>query len=264
MIINRPPGMAEPAAEVLHSPSELWSAPGPALGKVVSVCWNQPGGAAHTLKVYLAHFDSTGFAQRCFGDAGIACPEHIAGAVKKRQAEYFFGRLCAQAALAQRGLPQAQVSSGRMREPIWPAGIVGSITHSRAMAAAVILPAAHCSGIGIDVEEVVDAATSTTMLHSIVSEREYAYLCTLKPAHSLPLLLTLVFSAKESFFKGVFGAVNRYFDFDAIEVERIDLRTQTIHCKVVHGLCREWQPGDQCRIGFLLLDGGQLATAFAW
>ncbi|WP_244171285.1 hypothetical protein [Xanthomonas populi] len=64
----------------------------------------------------------------------------MARSVRKRQAEYFFGRLAARQALQHQALvvtgTYPYIATGSSREPIWPAQVIGSISHTNQLAAA--------------------------------------------------------------------------------------------------------------------------------
>ena len=75
----------------------------------------------------------------------------VAKAVKKRQREFGVGRACARRALAELGLAPQAILSGETREPLWPAGIVGSISHDRALGVAVVGRTERFLGFGVDV-----------------------------------------------------------------------------------------------------------------
>ena len=53
----------------------------------------------------------------------------LGDAVEKRRREFMTGRACAREALAGLGFPDSPVGSGTKGEPLWPPGVVGSITH---------------------------------------------------------------------------------------------------------------------------------------
>lgn len=214
--------------------------------------------------LHLVAFDATVFQQEHFGLAGIECPRYIGSAVRKRQAEYYHGRLCARAALKSLGR-DSTVGTGTMREPVWPPSIVGSITHGGALAAAVALPSIVCQGIGIDIEQVPITAEAQYALRSkCVSVREYSLLESLKNRIDIGILLTLVFSAKESFFKATFPKVGYYFDFDVIEVRAIDLERNEMTFSVIAPPCAEWHVGAHLCIQYSLSPSGYLAALFAW
>ena len=68
-------------------------------------------------------------------------PTEIREAVAKRQREFLVGRYCAARALAHAGyLGDGWLPLGEDRLPVWPAGWIGSISHSRFGAVAVATP----------------------------------------------------------------------------------------------------------------------------
>jgi 4'-phosphopantetheinyl transferase EntD len=73
-------------------------------------------------------------------------------AVPKRREEFARGRAAARVALGELGLPPVAIHVGRERQPLWPPGIVGSITHCAELAWAVVAPAEGVTAIGVDVE----------------------------------------------------------------------------------------------------------------
>jgi|SRR5471032_121057 len=208
-------------------------------------------------------FDVHAFDDARFADAGIDCPPHIAHSAHKRKAHYFYGRLCAHEALKQLGCAGA-VGCGATRVPVWPEGVVGSITHSHALAAAVVAPASLCRGVGIDVEEVVTPEVWDALRHSVVSPAEYDLLQVLAGRTDLGTLLTLVFSAKESFFKASFSAVGRYFDFDALVLRDIDFERSELIFVLSVSLCAEWLLGQEVRITYQQSLFGCVATLCVW
>ena len=224
----------------------------------------QPVPQRAPLRLQLAHFDAGQFDERRFEQAGIALPATLQRAVRKRRAEFFFGRLCARAALAPLALAHTQVGIGASGEPLWPCGVAGSITHSSLMAAAVVLPTHGCNGIGLDLEAPPDSATLQAMRDTVMSAAEYDCLAGQASGLAMPILMTLLFSAKESYFKACFGVVRRYFDFDALELTGVDLARRTLAFTVTQTLCPEWQSGDRCHVQFMLLENGHVVTVFCW
>lgn len=225
-----------------------------------------PASEPHTAAnaVFVVRFDAARFESRRFSMHDLHCPPRIAASVRRRQAEFFWGRLCARAALERCGIAGRQVPIGPMREPVWPPGVVGSITHGNTLAAAVVLPAPRYGGIGIDIEAVTRAIEPASLLGTIVCGRELAYLRSVCAAPDLVRLLLLVFSAKESFFKAVFGLVNRFIDFDAIEVRHVDLDRQYLTFAVMREQGRRFLVGQTCRIGYAWLDDDHVMTRFCW
>lgn len=123
-------------------------------------------------------------------------PHHaaLARAGKKRQTEHLAGRIAAVHALRLFG-EKAVPGIGEQRQPLWPAGLYGSISHCGKTAVAVV----SRTPTGIDIERVFDDKLVASLAQEIATDSELAVL-----RHSSPgftLALTLAFSAKESLYK---------------------------------------------------------------
>jgi len=228
-------------------------------GQLYSAPWS-PGGVC----VYYVHFALSTFDRSLFEQTGIGLPANIAGSVAKRQAEYFYGRLCSRAALHAAGLRGVQIGTDAMRAPVWPAGYTGSITHNGSIAAAVVVREDEYAGIGIDIETVSHGSACDALRSTIVSRRELDYLESFNQGPCIDTLLTLVFSAKESFYKSVSKLVGRVLDFDVIELVNIDLTATALTFAVREPLGRQFQPGYRFQVEFKLLDDAHLMTEFHW
>ena len=212
----------------------------------------------------LVEFDAHGFNVDAFRAGGIALPPQIAGSVRKRQAEFFFGRLAARRALSACGIVPCEVAIGSSREPVWPGAVIGSISHSGHIAAAIALARSTYRGIGIDLEPVLGLDLLATVRATVLDEREYALLCTSAGAYPIDILCTLAFSAKESFFKGCFAAVRRYFDFSAVRLVGIDARARSLQLELLHTLCPELVEGSLFEVRFEFPDPDTVLTLFIW
>jgi 4'-phosphopantetheinyl transferase EntD len=78
--------------------------------------------------------------------------EAIAGASRLRRREFLSGRACAHAALRAIDRDGAPIGRGSMGEPLWPAGVVGSISHGGRLAGAVAARTADVWSVGLDIE----------------------------------------------------------------------------------------------------------------
>ncbi|WP_229632109.1 4'-phosphopantetheinyl transferase family protein [Pseudoduganella violaceinigra] len=190
-------------------------------------------------------------------------PATIERSVQKRQAEFFFGRLAAALAIQEHGHAAGQVTIGAMREPVFPAALAGTITHTGSVAAAAVLPAYYCQGFGIDIEQPI-AASSIDSVEQLVLDRFERILLQGLAQLPYPTALALVFSAKESFYKAVARAVGRIFDFSALRLEAFDLTAQRMRFVTQEALCADWPSGRRCEVAFCLLAGGEVLTAFSW
>lgn len=73
----------------------------------------------------------------------------VARAVEKRRLEYTTTRHLARTALGRLGLSPIAIGTGGNREPLWPAGIVGSMTHCRGYRAAAVAWGGGGGGVGL-------------------------------------------------------------------------------------------------------------------
>lgn len=223
---------------------------------------NMPSGIE--LSVYLGCFDIEKFSTEAFASAGIACPPGVARSVHKRQAEFYFGRLAARQALGALDIPGFDIGVGAARQPIWPVGVVGSISHTHTYAAATAMRRGACSGVGIDLEHLAGPDAAAALASTTVDAEELRYLETL--VHRLPIntLLTATFSAKESLFKAAFNEVGRYFDFSAARVFLVDPEAGIIRLRLAETLCKAFVEGQVCEIGFCFLGTDVVLTYFTW
>ncbi|MEP7050027.1 MAG: 4'-phosphopantetheinyl transferase superfamily protein [Pseudomonadota bacterium] len=117
-------------------------------------------------------------------------------AAEARRLEFRTGRACAHAALRALGLQPTPVLRGARREPLWPGGIVGSITHTAGFCAAAVAQTQDYRALGLDAE--LDARASADFVRRVCSAREIARCAELGP---IEYLANVVFSAKEAIHK---------------------------------------------------------------
>lgn len=161
--------------------------------------------------------------------------------VAKRQGEYLAGRLCAREAL-RRLCGQALVP-GRDEEgvPIWPAGMVGSITHGAGQAAALVAFGRHWRGLGLDLEKRLGAERAARLAGEILTPAEMERAAGLSP-EAFARHVTLTFSLKESLFKALYPLVLQRFYFHDAELLELgdDGRAELV---LLIDLGAEWRPG---------------------
>jgi 4'-phosphopantetheinyl transferase EntD len=146
-------------------------------------------------------------------------------AVEKRRREFITGRACARAALAHLGFDPVAIATGSYGEPLWPAGIVGSITHCRGYRASAVANVDEHGAIGIDAE--VHAPLPAGVLEVVASPHERARL---RGAGELQLDRAL-FSAKESIYKAWFGLTGDRLGFEDADVT-LDARDGTFEARL--------------------------------
>lgn len=123
-------------------------------------------------------------------------PHHakLARSGKKRQTEHLAGRIAAVHALRAFG-EKSVPGIGKNRQPIWPEGLYGSISHCGNTAIAIVAR----TPVGIDIEAVFSPQLADELASHIAGEEELAVLR--QSTLPFPLALTLAFSAKESLYK---------------------------------------------------------------
>jgi 4'-phosphopantetheinyl transferase EntD len=143
-------------------------------------------------------------------------PAHLAHASSGRRAEFAAGRRCAESALADLGVMSTALARDRDGVPRWPAGTIGSITHTRGFVGAVVALRRDLRGLGLDAE--CHAALPDrlrTRIQCCAGEWSAADEATSGATEPGSLL----FSAKESVYKLWFPIIRRPVAFPSIHVE---------------------------------------------
>lgn len=142
--------------------------------------------------------------------------EAVAGAGPARRREFLCGRACAHAALAAIGRDAGPIGVGRGRQPLWPPGAVGSISHAGDWAGAVVARTEDAWAIGFDME-VLDPPLTPDVERLVLTEQE-------RSPGSLddqpaPHRSKVAFSAKECVYKCLFPATGWTLDFGDVTVD---------------------------------------------
>lgn len=113
-----------------------------------------------------------------------------------REQEYSLGRYCAKQAMNAIGIDCDNIQSSSHGFPIWPKGIVGSISHSKGTCLSAVAKSEDFQAIGIDVEKF--NRMKERSIERITHPKEIAEIGSdLKKS-------TLLFSIKEAFYKAQF------------------------------------------------------------
>ncbi|MCB1027750.1 MAG: 4'-phosphopantetheinyl transferase superfamily protein [Microthrixaceae bacterium] len=140
--------------------------------------------------------------------AHLIGPEHVhlERMAPGRRREFATGRALAHRAVRDLGCGDVPIEVGPHRAPLWPPGIVGSITHADDWCAVAVTNDPAIAAIGIDVEP--DRPIEPELWPQICTAAE------LDRLYALPLddrghACRTVFSAKESFYKAQFCLTSR-------------------------------------------------------
>ena len=144
--------------------------------------------------------------------AGEAAP--LTRALPARVAEFTAGRHAARLAMQNIGLAPQRVLTAPDRAPIWPAGMVGSISHCARWCVAVVAQEADCRALGIDIED--DSPLPDALAAEVCSAAESE-----KQAAS-PHGAKGIFCAKEAAYKAQYPLTQTLFGFDRLAVHMQD------------------------------------------
>jgi len=141
---------------------------------------------------------------------------YIRKAAPKRRAEFGTGRVYARRALAALGVVPGPLLSGADRAPLWPTGIIGSITHTSSYCAVVARRSPPCRSVGLDAEVLRPLDDAMVNLVSTPAERG---LLSGRPRRGRDALALLLFSAKEAYYKLQYQITGRTLDFQDIDID---------------------------------------------
>ena len=136
----------------------------------------------------------------------------VARAVEKRRREFTTARACAREALARLGQPQRPIPPGPRGEPLWPAGVVGSITHCEGYRGCAVADDADLLSIGVDAER--NEPLPDGLLGDIALPEERGMLLALAREDPTVCWDRLLFSAKETVYKAWYPLAERWLGFE--------------------------------------------------
>ena len=155
----------------------------------------------------------------------------------KRLSDFSTGRYCAMNALEQLGIHDAIIPIGEEREPIWPGGIVGSISHCDRLTGAIVAKKSDHISLGLDIEEI--GMVTPVLWDLVFTEKEKVFLAGISEKERR-IQSTALFSIKEAFYKFQFPLTKIFLDFLDVEValplmNNVKLLSKKIHStSVVH------------------------------
>ncbi len=132
-----------------------------------------------------------------------------------RRVEFTLGRLAARRAMRSLGARLGAIPMAPDRSPIWPEGLVGSITHSDGLAVAVAGYSKDWLGLGIDLEPAT--GLEVDLIDEIARPEERADL-----GDQRLLAAKRLFSVKEAAYKAQYPITGVLFGFHALRVSWAD------------------------------------------
>ena len=144
---------------------------------------------------------------------------HVANSVASRQTDFATGRVLARRLLRDLGYRDCAIEPDADRVPVWPTGVMGSISHTEGACLVAISADPSLRGVGVDVE--VDEDRSVRFLERVTTPRERR---SLGDDPNAGRLATRLFSIKEAVYKACFPTLREFWAFHDVEIE-LDLST---------------------------------------
>jgi enterobactin synthetase component D len=168
----------------------------------------------------------------------VHLPAALGRAVPRRVAGFLAGRHCAAAALADAGYPGiVTLPIGAAGAPVWPAGFVGSITHTPHFALAAAARASLAAGLGVDSEPLLNEETAAEIASSVLPETGEIRRVGDSTAHlEWEGFVTAVFSAKESVYKCLRPITGEFFEFADVHVTEVDVAAGRLALRPIRAL----------------------------
>ena len=150
--------------------------------------------------------------RHCLYQSELALVQDVSN---KRMLEFSTGRDCAHQALHQLGFETCPILRGPQREPLWPERVVGSISHCRDLAGAVVADKRMVDSVGLDIENI--KPLNPGIARHVCTEEERHWLMQLDESQQ-NLALLLIFSLKEAVFKCVYQATRHALRFQQCRI----------------------------------------------
>ncbi|WP_161860670.1 4'-phosphopantetheinyl transferase family protein [Algicella marina] len=139
----------------------------------------------------------------------------IVRATPRRRREFVAGRVAARHAMSALGYGHNSVPSGSDRAPVWPPGLVGSISHTGSVCMSVVARSSTASAIGIDVE--TDEPLSQDLWDTVLTSSDQSMLRSF-PRADRGRIAKIIFSAKECVYKCQYPISKKLFGFDMLNI----------------------------------------------
>lgn len=150
----------------------------------------------------------------------------VANAVERRKSEFATGRMCAHHLLATLGRRHQPILRDDKGAPVWPPGIVGSITHCHLLVAAAVSSHPGIASVGIDAES--NEALPEGVSGIVCTDGELRLLAELTRFDPTVAWDRLIFSAKESVYKAWYPVMSEWLGFHDV----------ALHVDALHGTFR--------------------------
>jgi len=172
----------------------------------------------------------------------------------KRRLEFFSGRWCAAQCLKRLQSPSVDVAIAPDRSPIWPLGIIGSISHSDNYAVCIASSNNHARALGLDLQSNSSAKLANELSPIILHPNEFQSFWKENQHPDNTRLFDLIFSAKETLYKALYPLCSIFFDHQCAEVIHIDWAAGELEIKLLIPLGQVWRKNECFTIHFSTLN----------
>ena len=145
---------------------------------------------------------------------------YISGALDRRRREYSTGRWLVRKGLEHLGVDPTPIHKGILHQPLWPEGIIGSLTHEKGLCAAALIlrQRSHYKSLGIDIA-FIDRSFGPACQYAeqfLASDEEIKSIPSIESIQDPYLAL---FCLKESGVKAISESVGDFIDIRAIQFD---------------------------------------------
>lgn len=158
-------------------------------------------------------------------DASSLLPEElaiVANAGQQRTNEFATGRMLARRLLARFGREDFALLQDPDRLPIWPDGLIGSISHKQTICIVAVAAAEDRAGVGIDVEP--DRPVRPGVERRICRPNELEWVGDAEDEAEASRRCRMIFSVKEAVYKAFYPRQREVWEFQQVGVELDPIR----------------------------------------
>ena len=150
--------------------------------------------------------------------------EQIGAAVESRRIEFAAARACAREAMTRLGVPPGPVIRGGRGMPVWPSGVVGTLTHTAGLRAAALAPAGRVRSLGLDVEP--GGPLPDGVLEAVSLPEEAAWVRAAVGEEPAVPWDRVLFTAKEATYKAWYPLTRRWLGFEDAHITLVPTRVE--------------------------------------
>ena len=145
---------------------------------------------------------------------------------EKRRTDFIAGRYFARKALAELKYTVSDLDREDNGAPVWPKGIVGSISHNNGIVICAVASSSEYLALGVDVQQVSAANNYQSLLERVCCESEKSLV---ENCDNPQLRLIQLFSAKEALFKAADALVKQAPIKQPLSFKNVQLTTNNGH-----------------------------------